>query len=234
MALKDLIASKASLTEDVIEEIIADYARFDPDHKAVVFTPEAQQLTVKAKVLIYLVALQGWPFVLEGSVPADAKPAEIEESTGISGGTLRPILKELKDRRVIQERGRRYSVRAAALPAIKTELGNSSGARPRKARRKSNASSAQGSTAQQPDDRSRKSARHTSDLKGRFDRLIEEGFFDAEKTLADVQTQFHKEAIIIPQTSIPPYLIAAIRDELLEREKKKLGNKAVWVYKRKR
>jgi len=234
MALKDLIASKASLTEDAIEEIIADYARFDPDHRAVVFTPEAHQLPVKTKVLIYLVALQGWPFVLDESVPVDAKPAEIEESTGISGGTLRPILKEMKDRNVIQERGGRYSVNAAALPSIKGELGGSSDARSKRARRRSNIASAEEGDSPQPDKRNRKSVRRTSELKDRFDRLIKEGFFNSEKTLADVQAQYHKDAIIIPQTSIPPYLIAAIRDKLLERDKKKIGNRTVWVYKRKR
>jgi hypothetical protein len=37
MALKDLIASKASLTEETIEEIVSEFARFDVDHRAVVF-----------------------------------------------------------------------------------------------------------------------------------------------------------------------------------------------------
>jgi hypothetical protein len=49
MALKDLIASKASLTEDAIEEIVAEFARFDPDHKAIVFTPESYKLSSKVK-----------------------------------------------------------------------------------------------------------------------------------------------------------------------------------------
>ena len=94
MGLKDLIASKSSLAEDVIEEIVSEYVRYDTDHKAVFLTPEGHELSGKSKVLIYLVALQGWPFVMDDVVPTDAKPGEIEEHTAIPGGTLRPLLKE--------------------------------------------------------------------------------------------------------------------------------------------
>ena len=93
MGLKDLIASKSSLAEDVIEEIVSEYVRYDTDHKAVFLTPEGHELSGKSKVLVYLVALQGWPFVIDDVVPTDPKPGEIEEHTGIPGGTLRPLLR---------------------------------------------------------------------------------------------------------------------------------------------
>jgi hypothetical protein len=124
MGLKDLIASKSSLAEDVIEEIVSEHVRYDTDHKAVFLTPEGHELSGKSKVLVYLVALQGWPFVLDDVVPMDAKPGEIEKHTGIPGGSLRPHLKELKDRRIIIEKGGRYSVLSAALQSIKKELGS--------------------------------------------------------------------------------------------------------------
>lgn len=56
------------------------------------------------------------------------------------------------------------------------------------------------------------------------------GFFDEGRTLSDVQTRFHEEAIIIPQTSIPSYLLKAVRDNRLSRRKEKLEGKERWVY----
>jgi hypothetical protein len=241
MALKSLIASKASLAEDAIEKIIANFTRFDVDERAIVFTPEAHGLSIKAKILIYLVALQGWPYVVDQPVPADAKPADIGEDTGIPGNTLRPILKELKDRNVIVEQGGRYSVRAVALHAIKSELGGApSQSRPKKTRRKSKSTAVEDAATdkQSAGGADVKRVRRSSGLNNlaeRFNELIEGDFFDKWKTLGDVQRQFHKEGIIVPQSSIPPYLLKEVRSRppRLERDKHDVNGKNVWVYKRK-
>jgi hypothetical protein len=239
MALKDLIASKAALAEDAIEEIIGEFARYDPDHRVIIFTPEAHRLSNKARVLIYLVALQGWPFILDDAVPVDAKPGEIEEHTGIPGGTLRPTLKELKDRSVIIERGGRYSIRAVALQAIKAELaGSASNSGSKKSPRKSRSAPVEdnaleeGTTATLDEKRARRSK--TGNLQEQFDLLVDGNFFDKPKSLADVQKQFHKKALIVPQTSLPPYLLRAVRSERLDRDKADVNGRHVWVYTRKR
>ena len=244
MALKDLVASKSSLAEDVIERIISDYVRFDPDHKEIVFTPEAHGLSNKAKTLIYLVALQGWPYVMEETVPLDAKPGEIEEQTNIAGGTLRPLLKELKDRNVISERGGRYSVRAAALRTIQGELGgmaagSSSSERrnPRKQKSEEGSNAAiETGTIDDQTSNSKKKARRMSggNLAERFQSWIDDGYFDEPRSLADAQARFHKEALIVPQSSLPKYFLKGVRSGQLDRDKAEVNGKTVWVYSRKK
>ena len=62
MALKDLSVETA-LTEGAIEAIVTGYVRYVTSEKKLELTPEGAKLSGKAKVLIHLVALQGWPYV---------------------------------------------------------------------------------------------------------------------------------------------------------------------------
>jgi hypothetical protein len=242
MALKDLVAQRSALAEEAIEGIISDFVRFDPAEKIVAFTPDADGLSNRAKVLVYLVALQGWPFVTDEPIPVDAKPSEIEEHVGVQGGSLRPILKELKDSHVIAERGGRYFVRAMSLSAIKAHLANSGGAlagklkqrvRRGKAPKQSSeeqVAAAPAATAGKGGKRLRR--RSTTGLAERFERWIDEGFFDTPRVLAEVKGRFHKEGIIVPSSSIPKYLLKALRAGRLERDKQMFGDREVWVYQR--
>lgn len=249
MALKDLIASKADLAEEVIEELVADHIRYDVEKKEIGFTPEAHKLSNKTKVLVYLVALQGWPFVVEQSIPTDIKPADLEEQTGIAGGSLRPVLKELKDRNLITENNGRYSVRPVALNAIREILNESSSSamqvprNPQKRKTQSNKKSDDSTIDENNSatanhktgiDKTRKpKSTSNSGVGDRFHQLIMTGFFDDAKSLADVQTQLHRDAIIISQTSLPNYLLKGVRNGHLEREKANNAGKVVWMYKRK-
>jgi len=238
VALKDLVASKALLAENVIEQIVSDYIRFDTEHKEIAFTTAANDLSNKARILVYLVALQGWPFVIDDMVSVDAKPAEIEENTGINGGTLRPLLKELKDRNIIAEKNGRYSVRAVALSTIERELngdGGPSTARPKRQSKK---------TTPEADDALADEASNSGNAKKkvrglstigigeRFQKWIDDGYFETSKTLSEVQQRFHKEAIIVPKTSLPTYLLKGVRSGHLSRNKEDVNGKTVWVYTR--
>jgi hypothetical protein len=238
VALKDLVAQSSALAEDAIEKIVKDYVRYDPEAREIAFTPAFAALGNKAKVLVYLVALQGWGFVTEEPVATPTKPADMGDKLGIAGGSLRPILKDLKDRHLVTSKGSEYSVRAPSLPSVERELEAGSGAGPARishkpkkrtaAKPSRKAQSAEGAEAQvEKADRKR---RRGGGLKNTFEGWIAEGFFAEPRTLADVQARFHEEAMLIPRTSIPGYLLGAVRAKSLSRRKQDVNGKTVWVY----
>ncbi len=246
MALKDLIAQRSALAEDSIEQIIKNYVRYEPDEREIAFTPEFASLGNKGKILVYLVAIEGWSFVVDDLVATETKPADLEDKLGIPGGSLRPTLKDLKDRHLVVSKGAGYSVRASSLSAIQRELDARAGDAPvrgRKTTRKAKTSTATdtiervansitgeaGGTPAAKEQKKRKSA-SGGDLKQTFNGWIAEGFFDKPKTLADVQARFHEEAILIPRTSIPKYLLAGVRDKALSRNKQDVNGKQLWMY----
>ncbi len=68
------------------------------------------------------------------------------------------------------------------------------------------------------------------DLSQILNGWIDEGFFDQKRTLADVRDRFHQQAIMLPMSSIPKYLLRAVRAHRLRRNKEEVSNKMVWVY----
>ena len=231
MALKDLIAQRAELAEQQIEDIVADFARYDVDETAVIILPASATLSNKAKVLIYLVALQGWRYVSDDPVPAEATPADMEGALNIPGGTLRPVLKDLKDRHVIASRGKNYFVRAAALDAVKAEIGSSGdGTGPRVATKRGRRGSKKAAAKSKAKKKADGKGVRRGDKTAKFDTWVAEGFFDEFKTLNDVHSRFHEKGEIIPRTSVPGYLLQAIRDGRLSRKKREVDGKMVWTY----
>lgn len=241
MALKDLIASTSALTEEAVEALIKDYVRYDVEEKEIAFLPAAARLGGKQKVLVYLVALQGWPIVAKGQdVPTAAKPARIGERVGIPGGTLRPLLKELKDRHLIVPKAGAYSVRPASLAEIKKEMeGQAPARKPAKSKRPSKVPKTAKSggpkpeTPDEPKGKRKAPSGKSGDLTEKFNGWIQEGFFGKPRTLGEVRDRFHEQGDIVPRTSVPKYLLAAIRAKpaRLVRTRADVNGKKVWVYK---
>lgn len=132
MALKDLVGTKSVLAEEAIESIVRGFISYDEEAREVVLTPDGMRLGNRAKLLVYLTALQGWPFVTKESVPTDAKPADIEKATGIAGGSLRPLLKDLLEARLLTAQKGRYAVRTTSFTTISAELATPGGTAPRR------------------------------------------------------------------------------------------------------
>jgi hypothetical protein len=253
MALKDLIAEKGALDEAAIERIVEPYVRYDVDAMEVHFMPAFAALSNKAKILVYLVALQGWRFVTDDPMPSDARPADIEAATGIPGGSLRPVLRGLSENHHVSEKDSRYSVRGTSLSAIEAELNGGEERVVVRRQRPSGRNSVKGTGATEAAEetdgtatvtvpgeedaaadggakKSRKVGSKTGNVAATFERWINEGYFDEPRTLSDVQKRFRKEAIMVPQTSLPGYFLAAVRKGRLTRDEVEANGKTVWAY----
>ena len=120
MALKDLVASASELREADIEEIVANFVRYDEMGRALVLTTSGNKLPNKAKILVLLVANAGWCYINESLSANGLKPKQIEELTGIAGGTLRPLLRSLADERLVKSENANYKIVAPRLEDIKS------------------------------------------------------------------------------------------------------------------
>lgn len=233
MALKDLIADSAALTEKAIEDIIGPYISYDPRTKQISFTAKAKNLPHKHKIILYLVALHGWPFVTDESLPTTVKPADLEMVLGIRGGTLRPILKSLKDAHYLIAKERRYGIQAASLDDIKAMLGGETASTrvvPSKSGRRKVTAKKNETNSASKDGGKRKSHTKGVDLGAMFRGWITDGYFKQRRSMKDVKQKFRQKGVMVENTTLPTYFLAALRDDLLEREQAEVDGRKVWVY----
>lgn len=122
MALKELIIDLDQVTEEIVENVVKGYLRYDPVRKITIFASAGKILNGKQKVLLYLVGELGWRYILdgnEGGLPVPEKsPSEISVATGIKGNTVRPILMTLLKQGLIHARNGKYTVLPESLPQI--------------------------------------------------------------------------------------------------------------------
>lgn len=236
MALKDLVADHSKLTEAAIEEIVRDYVRYDPGTYEVVLTPAGRALSNDAKVLVLLVAISGWQFVVDEVRSVDTKPAAMEQMTGISGGTLRPTLKKLKDAYLVVSTSDGYAVRVANLDAISRAIAGEKAITkptPRKSKRaKADGANSTADDADTSADSSNSKGRRKTGIpiRSSLARLVDDGFFKAERTLGEVVERLHEMAIIAKTTSLSGPIADMVRSGQLARKKVAEGGKDVWKY----
>lgn len=233
MALKDLVADSSKLTEAAIENIVADYVRYDPGTYEVVLTPAGLSLGNDAKVLVLLVAISGWQYVTDELRPVDTRPSVLEQMTGIVGGTLRPVLKKLKDANLVVITGDGYAVRAANLDAIgrvvagERQIKSSSSGRSKRAPSENREGLADQTGAKAEGKERRKTG---VPITSSLVRLLDAGFFSEERTLSQVVARLHEMAIIAKGTSLSGPIADLVREGRLTRKKVTEGNKDVWGY----
>jgi hypothetical protein len=236
VALKDLVADRRKIAEETIEKIVAPYVRYDPGAQEIVWTPQGGSLGNDAKVLVFLVAVLGWQYVLDESRDVKTKPADLEGELRIAGGTLRPILKKLKDSHLLVVVDGHYRVQLANLDSIETAIAGETlkGAWKSRARKPSKIKpeNADGERPNPVGDTTKlkKKRGASGQLKTFLTKWAGDGFFNEPKTLANLLERYHEHGVITKQTSLSGLMLEAVREGFLARTKLDVGGKQVWAY----
>jgi hypothetical protein len=233
VALKDLVADHRTISEETIEKIVAPYVRYDPAAHKIVWTPQGKSLGNDAKVLVFLVAVLGWQYVLDESQGVASKPADLESELGIGGGTLRPILKRLKDADLLAVVDGHYRVQRANLDSIKTAIAGETPLGASRGGGRKVGGIKQEEDGESPDsagNANRKNRGASGQLKAFLTKWAGDGFFNEPKTLANLLERYHEHGVITKQTSLSGLMLEAVRAGLLARTKIDVGGKQVWAY----
>jgi hypothetical protein len=223
MPLKDLVAKKSEIAESVIEAIVSKYVRYYTDTLEIGFTSDGAKLSSENKVLVHLVALLGWRYVTENPPVISTKPADLEVALGITGGTLRPLLKNLKDTHLISPSAEGYNIRESNLEAIAAVI-NGEKKPPRR-----NVPAARKVAKPKKDGVPTKHSIGNS-ISPKLDAWMKEGFFKTPRTLRTVYERLHEQGVIAQQTSVSGPLLKAVQQGRLTRRKISEDGKKVWAY----
>lgn len=258
MALKDLVISQRELTEEQIEELIEPLLRYDASTRQLVLLPPAAELQNRQRVIAYLIGLLGWPLVLPEDPPATAMtPAELAEVLKIPGGSLRPILKALKDERLIQVKDGKYSVSHVTFPFLKEQLqGKAPAPQKSRKRRKATTMSQEKRRSNLPGEQSEQSGpaqeessegverpaakrRGTRDATAagfgpleRVRQLIGEGWFATPRSVRDIVSELASRGATYRGQDLTRQMQTLVRKRELTRSKAAQGGsgREVWHY----
>jgi hypothetical protein len=70
-------------------------------------------------------------------------------------------------------------------------------------------------------------------ITNKLNNLISGNFFDQPKTINDVKNKLHQLGLIVKSTDLSAPLLKLIKKEVLDRDKKVINKKELWVYKKK-
>ena len=230
MALKDLVADRNKIEEESIEAIVDKYIRYDLGAHIIIFTPEGMQLSNEARLLVYLVAVEGWRFVMDQPPESSTRPSDLEVSIGIPGGSLRPILKKLKDSHFLVTKEGNYRVSPANLLTVKNVVSDSVSAKPGNSGRRSRATNSSMTYKEKNRKKLKKGKRPQNDLKGQLDTFRSEGFFSSPKSIVQLVERYHEVGIITKSSSISGMLLNAVKSGHLSRIKITENGRKVWMY----
>ncbi|MGE5297793.1 MAG: hypothetical protein ACM3KM_01370 [Acidobacteriaceae bacterium] len=226
MALTDHTIDSSKVSEELIESIISERVKYDPAKETVVLLPAARGMTNDKRILLYLAALKGWRFLIKENPPQEsASPSGITKVTGIPGGSVRPLLRGLEDRKILITVKGKYEVPAHNLGRVRDiiigtdKILPSQGGNHEKKGKISNI------------DKNRTFSNKPSASEA-FNKLLQNKWFKDGRTLGELKNKLKEMAIIVPASQLPQYLLKACRGEnpLLNRKQETIEGKKLWVY----
>ncbi len=106
----------------LLARMVVPFATVEVESGRVYFKPEADKLTTKQKILVYLLARLALSQRSGDLAVAAVLPREIQDGTSLPGGTVRPQLQKLVQEHVVQNSDGRYSVQPGALERAHKQL----------------------------------------------------------------------------------------------------------------
>ncbi len=121
----DELVTKAKVVEGehrlLLAELLKPHVRIDPDTGKIYFTNHPPKLNTKQHVLVYLLAKLALA-QKNSEYTSVATTRDVEENTGLPGGTVRPKLSELLKDKIISKTEAGYLIEAANLFRAKALL----------------------------------------------------------------------------------------------------------------
>lgn len=116
--LSRLVANQAEVNRELVAELLADKVTIDPDDGSFAFKHRVRKQLGNTNVVLTALLAQKALVLLGAEADETLKPRDLEDRTGIRGGTLRPVLKRLSDEGTISRTSTGYTIPNHALEDV--------------------------------------------------------------------------------------------------------------------
>lgn len=212
--LSELLVDSAEVDRQAIANALRGVVGVDPKTKAVVTQHGFDALNARQQVVALLLGAKV-AHLLEVLGTDGLATREVVASSGLAGGTARPTLRYLLEKRYIsQDSEGRYYIAHHQVPSAIEQLSHppeKSDPAPRPSKRTAK--------RKQSDDKTPKKKGTSVGLGAAIASLVESGFFESPRTLRDVQERLRKKkGLIVDLPKLSPIMLRLLRTGVLDRD----------------
>ena len=232
--LEALLVDAVAVDRERIAGVLAGKLALDRNSGAPVILPGFAELDGKAKLLSLLLAHRALELLGLKKDPS-ISPVDASRQTGMPGGTVRRMLPEFVEAHLASRSvDGTYFLSSAQIPNAISSISDSpvavAGSRRGRARKPSNRPKGGGAAPKASDDRKPASSKTGRSPVTLVKELIEVGFFDEPRTVADAQQRLKdKTGHDVPSTTLAPTFTRLLRSGALDREP---GERGAYTYRK--